>query len=278
MMSYARRSRGQIVAAVFALALFHPTAFAQSKVDPPVTIHGGHAAMTPDQVRNCLFIAKEISDLTDRAKVADERSDIVAFNATVDPYNRAAARWNAQCRSTYEPADMIRAENEAGFRLCEHTSSPCLSDAEREAILDEERRNQAALAPQTGMQRTTNTVRASANTPEPDPDPQWAVVSRSPRSCDGLTGEAEIIACAANALAVETEQINSRYNALRATLDPESFARLRSVQLLWIRYKDAACELESDVSTGTFPRQALRDHCLARQTRVRLDELQPFED
>lgn len=92
------------------------------------------------QVKQCLRIAREIAELSDAADQAQAAGDIDSFNATVDPYNAAIARWNAGCTRPYNPADMVRAENELGYRLCQYTQSPCLSEAERGEILIEEKR------------------------------------------------------------------------------------------------------------------------------------------
>lgn len=143
------------------VALLTGTAIAQSKVDAPQTIRGRSlATMRPDQVRDCLFIAKDISDLTDRANVAKSRGDFDTFNATVSPYNQAIARWNAGCTKPYDPADMIRAENENGMRLCKFTSTPCMSETERRAVLAREasRQGRTAPAPTAGIQKETGRV------------------------------------------------------------------------------------------------------------------------
>lgn len=136
-------------------------AIAQSKVDAPQTIRGRSlATMRQEQVRDCLFIAREISDLTDRANVAKGRGDFETFNATVSPYNHAIARWNAGCTKPYDPADMIRAENENGMRLCKFTSTPCMSEAERDAVLAREasRQGRATPAASAGLQKETGRV------------------------------------------------------------------------------------------------------------------------
>lgn len=142
-------------------ALLTGAAVAQSKVDAPQTIRGRSiATMRPEQVRDCLFIAKDISDLTDRANVAKARSDFETFNATVSPYNQAIAQWNAGCTKPYDPADMIRAENANGMRLCKFTSTPCISETERNAVLAREasRQGRAAPPPSVGLQKETGRV------------------------------------------------------------------------------------------------------------------------
>ena len=248
---------------------------AQSKIDPPQMIQGRNIQkISPEQVRVCLFLARDISDLTDRADVAKDRGDTETFNATVDPYNTAIGRWNAGCTKAYDPGDMIRAENQSGMRLCKFTSTPCLTELERSTILAQELARQghaSSQQEQMGLQRTTGRVRKPAveNTPE----------LSSPfdglrdLDCSTPATQVEMNACASNELARETKQINSTYNSLRGSVSPEQAAELKFVQLLWIKYKDAACELESKSAEGGSMQPLLRDTCLTRLTKVRNQEL-----
>jgi hypothetical protein len=124
---------------VMAAFLLNSAAMAQSKIeDPEDTTRPSET--TAEQVRACLLIAREISDITDRADAAKSTGDVDAFNATVDPYNSATERWNAGCTRPYNPADMIRAENELGLRLCQFTQTPCMAETERRSILIEEKK------------------------------------------------------------------------------------------------------------------------------------------
>lgn len=112
---------------------------AQGRVEKP-TNTTRPSETSAEQVKQCLRVAREIAELSDAADQAEAAGDIDSFNATVDPYNAATARWNAGCTRPYNPADMVRAENELGYRLCQYTQSPCLSEAERGEILLEEKR------------------------------------------------------------------------------------------------------------------------------------------
>lgn len=112
---------------------------AQGRVEKPTsTVRPSET--TAAQVKQCLEIAREIAELSDAADRAEEAGDIDSFNATVDPYNSATSRWNAGCTRPYNPADMVRAENQLGYRLCQYTQSPCLTEAERGEVLMEEKR------------------------------------------------------------------------------------------------------------------------------------------
>jgi hypothetical protein len=149
-----------LLAVLTALAIVLGPAYGQSKIDAPQTVRGrGLPTIGPEQVRTCLFLAKEISDLVDRIEVARSRGDNDTYNSTVDPYNSATDRWNAGCTKAYDPADMIRAENDSGMRLCTLTKTPCLSEAERSAILAREAARQgAAPSGSVGLQKTTGRV------------------------------------------------------------------------------------------------------------------------
>jgi hypothetical protein len=111
----------------------------QSKIeDPESTTRPSETSAA--QVHACLLVARNISDLTDRANAAKRVENIEAFNATVDPYNEATEEWNAGCTRPYAEADMIRAENATGLRLCEFTQTPCKSETERHQVLLEEKK------------------------------------------------------------------------------------------------------------------------------------------
>lgn len=108
-----------------------------------ISVRTSTPSLSAAEVDACLLVAREISELTDRAAVAKARDDIPTFNTTVAPYNDARLRWNAGCLKPYSPGDMIRAENRRGVRLCTLTRSPCLSETERAAVLARERARQS---------------------------------------------------------------------------------------------------------------------------------------
>lgn len=130
-------SAALLVSAVACFTSF--SVVAQSRVEKPTDTRRP-SETSAVQVRQCLEIAREIAELSDSAQHARATGDRYAFNATVDPYNAATSRWNARCLRPYNPADMVRAENDLGYRLCKYTRSPCLSEAERGEILMEEKR------------------------------------------------------------------------------------------------------------------------------------------
>lgn len=156
-------------------ALTAGDAVAQQKVKAPTSISlpRGSATMPMQQVRACLGLAREISELTDMANVAKERGDIPTFNSTVGPYNAAQDRWNRGCTTPYKPADMIRAENDAGVRMCRFTRTPCMSEAERNAVLARERGKQGAStpAPSARIRETTKIASSPAAQTAPRPAP-----------------------------------------------------------------------------------------------------------
>lgn len=132
-------SRSGAVLLCVGLAVVSLGVAAQGRVEKPQsTLRPSETSA--EQVKQCLQIAREIAELSDAADVARASGDVNSFNATVDPYNAATSRWNASCTRPYNPADMVRAENQAGYRLCQYTQSPCLTEAERGEILLEEKR------------------------------------------------------------------------------------------------------------------------------------------
>lgn len=131
-------TRGAWLLSIAIFAIPGSTA-AQSRVEKPTsTVRPSETSAA--QVKQCLEIARELAKLSDAANRAKATGDSDAFNATVDPYNNATSRWNHGCTRPYNPADMVRAENQLGYRLCQYTQSPCLAEAERSEILMEEKR------------------------------------------------------------------------------------------------------------------------------------------
>lgn len=112
---------------------------AQSRIEEPQSTTRP-SETSAAQVQACLLVARDIAELTDRANAANRAQDTEAFNATVDPYNEATDKWNAGCTRPYDEADMIRAENATGLRLCEFTQTPCKSETERHQVLLEEKK------------------------------------------------------------------------------------------------------------------------------------------
>ena len=111
------------------------------RVAPPETTTAP-PRLDAEQVERCLLLAREIASVSDEAERAERANDSSRYNATVEPYNKAISRWNNECADSYNPADMIRAENKNGFKLCSYTSSPCLSEEARRKILaDDENAN-----------------------------------------------------------------------------------------------------------------------------------------
>ena len=132
--------RNQLILAALVVSSFASiSALAQGRVEKPTTTTRP-SETSAAQVRQCLAVAREIAELSDAADRADAQGDVDTFNATVDPYNSAMSRWNANCTRPYNPADMVRAENELGYRLCQYTQSPCQTEIERDEILMEEKR------------------------------------------------------------------------------------------------------------------------------------------
>lgn len=135
-------TRNLVLAAGCILSLFTSTANAQQslsgRVAPPGTT-SVPPTLNADQVERCLFLARDIALLSDEGERAKRAKDSTRYNSTVAPYNSAITRWNSECAESYMPGDMIRAEIKNGFKLCTYTSAPCLTEAERQKILDDEK-------------------------------------------------------------------------------------------------------------------------------------------
>lgn len=135
-------TRNRLLAVGCILSLSASAANAQQplsgRVAPPVTT-SAPPTLNAGQVERCLFLARDIALLSDEGERAKRAKDSTRYNSTVAPYNSAINRWNSECAESYMPGDMIRAENKNGFKLCTYTSAPCLTDSERQQILDDEK-------------------------------------------------------------------------------------------------------------------------------------------
>jgi len=97
----------------------------------------------------------------------------------------------------------------------------------------------------------------------------FAASNASALDCQNARTQADMNACSAHALELQTQIINANYNAYRARLSPVQKEAFKQVQLAWIKYKDTSCTYEaSGVASGSVYPMIL-SQCLAEKTRVR---------
>lgn len=95
-------------------------------------------------------------------------------------------------------------------------------------------------------------------------------------NCKSPQTQMEMNECTAAELAQTTREIGKTYQQLLAALNPDQRARVRAVQLQWIKFKDLNCEFESSYMEGGSAQPMLRDSCLAEATRSRNKELKEW--
>ncbi|TZF86968.1 lysozyme inhibitor LprI family protein [Cognatilysobacter lacus] len=92
-------------------------------------------------------------------------------------------------------------------------------------------------------------------------------------NCRSTQNQIEMNECSAADLAQATREINRTYQQLLGELNPDRRARMRAVQLQWIKFKDLNCEFEASYMEGGSAEPMLRNSCLAEMTRSRNKDL-----
>ncbi|HEX8180644.1 MAG TPA: lysozyme inhibitor LprI family protein [Pyrinomonadaceae bacterium] len=83
----------------------------------------------------------------------------------------------------------------------------------------------------------------------------------------------ELNECADKDYKTADAALNRVYNQLAAKLSNEEKAKLKEVELNWLKYRDANCTFEADAYAGGSIAPFTYSNCLARMTRTRTDEL-----
>ncbi|KAF1049074.1 MAG: hypothetical protein GAK35_00052 [Herbaspirillum frisingense] len=91
--------------------------------------------------------------------------------------------------------------------------------------------------------------------------------------CAKASTQAEMNACASQALNQADADLNATYVAYRAKLRPAQQNQIRDVQLAWIKYRDLSCRFESANAAGGSAAPMVQQSCLAEKTRQRTEEL-----
>ncbi len=91
--------------------------------------------------------------------------------------------------------------------------------------------------------------------------------------CRSGSSNAQISQCFAAAYQDADKKLNDVYRRVLATLGPEHQKSLQAAQLLWIRFRDANCEVEHGLYEGGSAAPMVLDACLEALTRQRADDL-----
>ena len=79
--------------------------------------------------------------------------------------------------------------------------------------------------------------------------------------------------CFAVAYQEADKRLNDIYNKVLKTLSPDLQQELQAAELLWIRFRDANCEIEHGLYKGGSAAPMVLSACLEALTRQRADDL-----
>lgn len=105
-----------------------------------------------------------------------------------------------------------------------------------------------------------------------DPAPVLAGVN-----CQSPLTQAEINTCAAITAKEADQALNQTYQQLKASLSPQQDALLVTAQLVWIRFRDAHCELERSFEAGGSLSTTNHLECVRRMSSAREKELRALQ-
>jgi uncharacterized protein YecT (DUF1311 family) len=106
------------------------------------------------------------------------------------------------------------------------------------------------------------TVCTAASAQDPKKDP-----------CAEAQSQGEMNICWGKEYKAADAQLNAAYREFASKLNPEETAQLKTVQLAWIKFRDANCEFVADQYKGGSMRPMVAAMCLADVTSARTSEL-----
>ncbi len=92
-------------------------------------------------------------------------------------------------------------------------------------------------------------------------------------TCPGPRSTASDAACFEVAYRESDHKLNEVFQQVLKTLAPQDQAALRSAQLLWLKFRDANCEVEHGLYKGGTAAPMVLTACLEAETRHRTDDL-----
>jgi uncharacterized protein YecT (DUF1311 family) len=91
--------------------------------------------------------------------------------------------------------------------------------------------------------------------------------------CADAQSQTEMNICWGKEYKAADAQLNAAYREFVSKLNPEETAQLKTVQLAWIKFRDANCEFVADQYKGGSIRPMIAAMCLADVTSARTSEL-----
>ena len=91
--------------------------------------------------------------------------------------------------------------------------------------------------------------------------------------CGDQTTQSGMNQCAYGEYQKSNKELNEVYRAYRSRLDANQKQQLKDVQLVWVKYRDLTCDFESSGVKGGSVYPFIRQSCLTKMTRARLQEI-----
>ncbi|HVF67259.1 MAG TPA: lysozyme inhibitor LprI family protein [Pyrinomonadaceae bacterium] len=93
--------------------------------------------------------------------------------------------------------------------------------------------------------------------------------------CRDPQSQAEMNMCAAKRFKAADAELNKVYNRLVSKLgdDADRLARLKTVEVSWLKYRDDNCDYEASAFEGGSMKPLIYSSCMARMTKARTAEL-----
>lgn len=92
--------------------------------------------------------------------------------------------------------------------------------------------------------------------------------------CNNANNQRDMNACAAEAFKLEDQRLNKLYKELVGRSDKSEIAKLKQIQLAWIKFRDLHCAYEQQRYEGGSMAPMVRTNCLRDLTKQRNDTLQ----
>ena len=92
-------------------------------------------------------------------------------------------------------------------------------------------------------------------------------------SCRDPQSQYEMNVCSDRAYKAADAELNKVYNRLASKLDEAARAKLKAVEVSWLKYRDDNCDYESALYEGGTLQPAIYSSCMERMTKARTAEL-----
>ncbi len=92
-------------------------------------------------------------------------------------------------------------------------------------------------------------------------------------SCTDPQTQYEMNVCADRKFKAADAELNKVYNSLASKLEDAARAKLKAVEVSWLKYRDDNCDYESSLYEGGSMKPLIYSSCMERMTKARTAEL-----